>query len=219
VDVAVKVYKGSHAFISFFEPRDVDVAAELCQSFALDNGAFSAWKQGAVINWDDYYKWVAEWMDHPGFDFAVIPDVIDGTEEENDALLNQWPFRDVGAPVWHTHEGLDRLRRLADEYPRICLGSSGKFSQIGTVSWWERMDEAMDAVCLNGRPIARLHGLRMLDPRVFQHLPLSSGDSTNVARHHSEKRAGHYVIKQSIEDHNSCGRWDRKIKEDQGGLF
>jgi hypothetical protein len=35
---------------------------------------------------------------------------------------------------------------------------------------------------MNGRPTNRLHGLRMLNPEIFRRLPLSSGDSTNVAR-------------------------------------
>ena len=33
--------------------------------------------------WDSYYRWIEAWRNHPGFDFAIIPDVIDGSEEEN----------------------------------------------------------------------------------------------------------------------------------------
>lgn len=40
----------------------------------------------------------------------------------------------------------------------------------------------MDAICDDqGRPACRLHGLRMLDPAIFQHLPFASADSTNAA--------------------------------------
>ena len=40
----------------------------------------------------------------------------------------------------------------------------------------------MDAVCdEQGRPSARLHGLRMLNPKIFARLPLASADSTNAA--------------------------------------
>ncbi|MDR9993265.1 hypothetical protein PTZ59_24650, partial [Enterobacter hormaechei subsp. steigerwaltii] len=31
-------------------------------------------------------------------------------------------------------------------------------------------------------PITKLHGLRMLNADIFRHIPLSSADSTNVAR-------------------------------------
>ncbi|MDZ2238144.1 hypothetical protein M2638_27215, partial [Klebsiella pneumoniae] len=34
----------------------------------------------------------------------------------------------------------------------------------------------------NGYPICKLHGLRMLNADIFRHIPLSSADSTNVAR-------------------------------------
>ncbi len=45
------------------------------------------------------------------------------------------------------------------------------------------MSQAMEVVCdSQGRPMARLHGLRMLDPTIFSHLPLASADSTNIAR-------------------------------------
>ena len=45
---------------------------------------------------------------HPGFDFAIIPDVIDGSEEENDDLLAEWRFFD-GISVYQLHESPDRL--------------------------------------------------------------------------------------------------------------
>ena len=45
------------------------------------------------------------------------------------------------------------------------------------------MAEMMAAICdQNGQPICKLHGLRMLDPAIFSMYPLSSADSTNVAR-------------------------------------
>lgn len=34
---------GGHAFVSFSDPRQLALAAQVCQSFAIDNGAFSAW--------------------------------------------------------------------------------------------------------------------------------------------------------------------------------
>lgn len=180
---------GGHAFVSFRYPDQLGLALEVCQSFAVDNGAFSAWKSGApVTDWARYYEWVAELHRYPSFDFAVIPDVIDGSEADNDRLVVEWPWRDakskgVGAPVWHMHESLGRLERLAREWPRVCLGSSGQFSTVGDSRWWNRMAEAMRAVCdRNGNPICKLHGLRMLNPDVFTRLPLGSADSTNIAQ-------------------------------------
>lgn len=46
---AVSALSGGHAFVSFANPRQLGIAAEVCQSFALDNGAFPAWKSGNPI--------------------------------------------------------------------------------------------------------------------------------------------------------------------------
>lgn len=99
---ALKAWKGRHAFISFANPSQLALASEVTQSFALDNGAFSFWDKGHPVNWYDYYEFVKKWMNHPRFAFAVIPDVIGGTSEENDELIAEWPHgKFVGAPGWH----------------------------------------------------------------------------------------------------------------------
>jgi len=220
---------GGHAFISFRYPSQLGLALEVCQSFAVDNGAFSAWKSGSpVTDWRGYYEWVAELHRYPSFDFAVIPDVIDGDEQANDALLAEWPWSGsaksgwVGAPVWHLHESLDRLHRLATEWPRVCLGSSGEYATVGNAHWWSRIAEAMDVVCdKGGNPICKLHGLRMLDPNVFSRLPFSSADSTNIAKNvgidsawrgtytPASKDVRALVMRERIESHQSLTFWDR----------
>lgn len=181
---ALKAWTGRHAFISYAAPQQIGLAAYVCQSFALDNGAFTFWKQGKAIDWTAFYAWVNQWRFHPGFDFAVIPDVIDGTEAENDALLADWPFAShQGAAVWHINESIDRLIRLAREWPRVCIGSSGEFDVTKPDAFLNRAHEAIGAIVNEDRqPICRLHGLRMLNPELFSRLPLSSADSTNVAR-------------------------------------
>jgi len=201
------------------------IAIDCAQSFAVDNGAFSAWKSGKpVSDWEQFYAWVAELHRYPMFDFAVIPDVIDGDEAANDALLQEWPWRltapHIGAPVWHLHESLDRLDRLVSQWPRICLGSSGDYAQIGTDAWWARMDDAMRIICdKDGRPAAKLHGLRMLNPAVFTRFPFASADSTNIARNigidqawrgpypPAGKEARAAVMRERIESQQSPAIW------------
>ena len=185
---AVAAINGGHAFVSFRHPDQLTIALDCASSFALDNGAFSAWRSGKpVTDWSQYYEWVAELKLYPQFDFAVIPDVIDGDEKANDDLLKQWPWihanRSIGAPVWHLHESLDRLNRLSLGWPRVCLGSSGEYAQIGTQKWWNRMAEAMNTICnRDGLPSCKIHGLRMLDPKVYTQFPFASADSTNIGR-------------------------------------
>jgi hypothetical protein len=232
---AVAAVNGGHAFVSIAHPEQLTIAMEVCQSFAVDNGAFSAWKAGKETDWNRFYCWVADLHRRPGFDFAVIPDVIDGSEDDNDELLSKWPWKTgrdcwIGAPVWHMNESMDRLLRLALEWPRVCIGSSGEYSQIGTQHWWSRMNEAMNTVCdREGLPICKLHGLRMLDPKVFSRFPFHSADSTNIGRNIGidsawkgtytppTKQARAMIMRQRIESFNSICFWDRKPI--QTGLF
>jgi len=180
---AALVLSGRHALVSFADPSQLGIVAEVCQSFVFDNGAFSAWRGGSPItDWASYYAWVGEWVRHPGFDWAIIPDVIDGDEEANDALVRTWPHGNHGVPVWHLHESLARLDRLTREWPRVALGSSGEWGDPGTPKWWLRMTEVMRIACDGGKPRAKLHGLRMLNPEVFSRIPFASADSTNVGR-------------------------------------
>jgi hypothetical protein len=182
--VAYKVLAGRHAFVSYADYRQIELVARGCQSFGLDNGAFSLWKAGKATNWQGFYAWVAKWRKHPGFDFAVVPDVIEGSEDANDALAGEWPFpRHEAGVVWHTNESIDRLVRLAHEWPRVCIGSSGEHDVARPAAFLRHMHDALPAICdAEGRPVCKLHGLRMLNPKIFSELPLASADSTNVAR-------------------------------------
>lgn len=220
--VASAAWTARHAFVSFEAPEQIAFAAEVCQSFALDNGAFSVWRRGAVLDVKGYVEWVDEWKRHPGFDWCLIPDVIDGTEADNDAMFAEYRAAGgdllAGVPVWHMHESLERLARLCRTWPRVALGSSGQWADVGTPDWWQRMGEAMDFLCDDvGRPPAKLHGLRMLNPTVFSQLPLSSADSTNAAQNHSRERRLYRLTPQMaalkiidrIEQHCSAPRWNR----------
>ncbi len=210
---------GGHAFVSFAHASQLSVAIELCQSFAVDNGAFSAWRSGnPVQDWSAFYAWAADCARIPSCDFAVIPDVIAGDEAANDALLDEWPLPVwFGAPVWHMHETLDRLDRLMTVYPRVCIGSSGQYAVVGNAGWRQRMVDVMRVVCdAKGRPLVKLHGLRMLNPRVFTQYPFASADSTNIGRNVGidknwskgnypppTKEVRAHVMRTRIESHNA----------------
>ena len=217
----VKSFAARHAMVSFEHPEQISIAAEICQSVVLDNGAFSAWRSGEKYDFDGYRNWVLKWMHHPAVEWHVIPDIIDGTEEDNDRMLKEWPYQPWSAvPVYHMHESLERLTRLmTGPYPRVALGSSGQYAEIGDQRWWQRMAEIMDICCLDGKPKRKLHGLRMLDPGVFSKLPFASADSCNVARNVGldTRWKGSYVVEsravralilmERIERHASSSYW------------
>jgi hypothetical protein len=186
-----KFYKmGGRCFcISYATPTDVTRAHEIGQSVLLDNGAFTFWRQGVEVSaawWEDYAKWAEPWLDHPTT-WAIIPDVIGGTEQENDALIFKWPrhlFKQ-SAPVWHMHESLDRLKYLCEAWPKVCIGSSGEYADPRSSPWAYRMDETFNAIIPNGgKPPTWIHMLRAMDQAINGQWPFASTDSTNAAQNH-----------------------------------
>ena len=222
---ALACWKGSHAMVSFANPEQTELAFACADSVALDNGAWPIFSAGkGRIDIPAYIEWVKTWYRHPAFDWCLIPDVIDGDEDENSQLIESWPFDSaVSVPVWHMHESLDMLEWLRNDYPRIAIGSSGEFVTIGTQKWWGRISEAMELLCDNGQPVAKLHGLRQMDPEIFSVVPYASVDSTNVARNIGIDSAwtGSYIprsketramlLRRNIEDHAAAARWNGPI--------
>lgn len=215
---------GRDALVPFHRQDDMGVVGDVCRSFVFDNGAFSVWKRGEVLDVPGYMSWIRDWCKHPGFEWALIPDVIDGNEADNDALIDEFAqagLSNYGVPVWHLHESTERLYRLCSSWGTVAIGSSGQWKTPGTASWWARIGEALDHICdEEGRPPARLHGLRMLDPEIFSRLPLASADSTNAAVNcGSLSRFGSYipptsaqraaVIAERTESFNSSAIWVR----------
>lgn len=231
----VRLLTGRHALVPFARPDDLGAVLEVCQSFMLDNSAFTYWKAGrGEVDFDAYMAWVLSVSRHPGFDFCLIPDVIDGTEGENSELVMRWlrcAPRALAAPVWHLHESLEWLEWLVDRFWVVALGSSGRWATPGTDGWWSRMAEAMAVCCdVQGRPKCRLHGLRMLDPEIFTRLPLASADSTNAAVNAgTPSRFGMYpapstgqraaVIADRIEVNNSAPVWCPSVMRKQEVLL
>lgn len=175
--------------VSYADGRDVEVCHEIGQSVMLDNGAFSFWRTGKPVDWGGFYRWAEPWLDYHTT-WAVIPDIIDGTEGENDELLGQWPdsLFSKGAPVWHMHESIDRLLCLCDGWPRVCIGSSGEYAVVGDGRWHRRMEEAFDALCPTGPPPVWLHMLRGMSMADGPY-PFASVDSTDIARNHNRGRS------------------------------
>lgn len=175
--------KEGGAFISYARPDQIKQCIAHADSIAIDNGAFSAWKRGLKIDWTDFYKWLMQYNFHEKMKFFVIPDVINGWEDDNDTLINGVPsmFRGKAVPVWHLHESIDRLIRLCDTSEKICFGSSGQYATIRTKLWHERMTIAFSEMYIKRGYRTKVHGLRMLDGRVLGVYPLDTADSTNLA--------------------------------------
>lgn len=178
---------GKHVCISYATARksNIEWALAKAQSIMWDNGAFSAYTQGVAFDSAGFHDWVAPRLEHPHW--AVVPDVIGGTVEQQRVLLKQWPFdKSVSAVVWHLDKPLDYLLELADEWPKVCLGSAGAYWKIATTEWDARMDAVYEYLAVRRQKLPWIHGLRML-AQVGRRWPLASADSANVARNYSNR--------------------------------
>lgn len=206
---------GKHFCVSFANPADADWCERNGQSVMWDNGAFTAFRQGTVLDPVAFAAWVEPRLAPPHW--AVIPDVIDGTVKQQRELISGWTLpRELSAPVWHMGLPVDWLLEIAGEWPRICFGSSGAFWQVGSEAWERRADEAWNALEQRGlRPwVHMLRGLDLADER----WPFASADSVNVARNFKCRRMCPERMARVIDSRNPrVTKWRPRVV--QGGLF
>jgi len=153
------VLPGRGACVSFWRPDDIEAVQQVAPFIMLDNGAFSEWqaalKRGEEFfvraDWTPFYQWLEPRLFVPGR-WAVIPDAPGAPSQLNDGLLNDWPFGQRGAPLWHMDAPIERLGRLCDRYDRVCLGWIGEFDptigaikpeqrKVGCDAYLRRMEE------------------------------------------------------------------------------
>ncbi len=198
---ALLTLAGKHFCVPFSDPRDADVCVQIGQSVMWDNGAYSAFTQGTPLNVPAFYAWVEPRLAHPHW--AVVPDIIDGDVDEQRAQIATWPFpKFLGAPVWHTGLPIDWLLELADKWPRVCFGSSGRYWQIGSSDWCRRTDEAFNALAQRHTHLPWIHMLRGMQC-VGRRWPFTRVDSTDIGRNHTRP---HNVAWEM------AGRWNSPLR-------
>lgn len=214
--LALQSMAGQHFCVSYFRPDNLKNCLEIGQSLMLDNGAFSCFTRNVPFDLHGFYNWLEPILAHPHW--AVMPDVIDGSVDQQKELLKTWPesYKGFGIPVWHLGLPISYLIELCDQYGKVCLGSSGEFWQVGGPKWAGRMDEVFNALAKTFGRLPWTHGLRMLGQGDGP-WPLSSADSTNVALHHAEQSQCAGCMAKRINSENPTNRWT--TKEVQGSLI
>lgn len=208
-----ELYKmaGKHFCVSFANPQDADVCMQIGQSVMWDNGAFTAYTQNRKFDRNAFYKWVEPRLGHPHW--AVIPDVIDGSVEEQRKGLKDWPFpMEFGAPVWHLGLPTDYLLELTDKYSKVCFGSSGQYWQVGSPSWEKRCDEAFNSLLRSRTQIPWIHMLRGL-AQTGKRWPFASADSVNVARNFKTRKCCPELMARKIDSIQCPIKWDAQKKD------
>jgi hypothetical protein len=201
---------GKHFCVSYAEPRDAGVCMEIGQSVLWDNGAFSAFTQGRAVDWATYYHWLEPKLGHPHW--AVIPDVIDGTVEQQQDLLRRWPFGHFGAPVWHMGLSIIYLLGLAEKWPRLCFGSTGQYWRVGSDSWRRRADEAFNELAKRHQRLPWVHMLRGM-ALGGSHYPFASVDSANFARNYATARRDPEIMAREIDGIQCPIRWQEQPEQ------
>lgn len=188
-EIISALYRNGGCLISYARPDQIKKVAKIPCSLVLDNGAFSTWRSAGEKrsqewwdnHWSGYYDFVAGWISR--IEWFIIPDVIEGSEEENDRLIDMVPDWLVhkAVPVWHSDESIERFIRLCERFPRVAIGCCGPHRSIRSAAWKARMNEAFGEIYIKRQLSTKIHGLRMLDGRALSQFPLDSADSTNVA--------------------------------------
>lgn len=204
---------GKHFCVSFADPRDADWCLAHAQSVMWDNGAFTQFTKGKLVNWEDFYAWLEPRLGHPHW--AVVPDVIDGTVEQNLNLIKQWPLpKNLSAVVWHMNEPINHLLHLLDlGFSKICFGSSGAYWQVGSEIWERRCDEAFNAMSQRGSLpwIHMLRGLALSGDR----WPFASADSVNVARNYKDTKICAERMARRIDAVQCPIKWAQRPKQQE----
>jgi len=198
----IKVFKkymtNRSTLIPFISDMDLDKALKKCSSVILDNSAFTFWRKGVDVDdnfWDTYYDWVREIYSSEKLDWFIIPDVIMGSETENNRLIDKFlaTQKDIvskGVPVWHTNESHERLKMLCDKFDRVCIGSADEeiYGKVGSDKWFTNLESAFSKVNFQNQKIHLLRFMRRSNVKKlkrFRKYDITfSGDSTNFAQNH-----------------------------------
>jgi hypothetical protein len=110
---------------------------------------------------------------------------------------------------------IDYLVELADEWPRVCFGSSQQYWQVGSDLWCRRADEAFNALAKRG-PLPWVHMLRGLN-LCGDRWPFASADSVNVARNFKDTNTDPERMARRIDAVQNPIKWT--LKAEQKDMF
>lgn len=203
----LETLRGESFCVSFADPRDLDRCIELVgddQILILDNGAFTHWRAGkGAIDRDAFWAWANAAQRRCPQAVAVIPDVINGTEEEN-LLEMSYALRDGLAEfpertmsIWHLNESEEQLAIHLKLCNFVGMGSCAEFDVTGKrpmkeayLARMQQVYEAREAIAAVYDRKPWIHLMRGLG--IFSKVAWAdSADSTNVAMNHNRYKAEH----------------------------
>lgn len=141
----------------------------------LDSGAYSAVTQGAVINIQDYIKFIKE--NKEAISIYANLDVIG---DAAGTWKNQQIMEKAGLsplPVFHQGEDETYLRKYIEQYEYIALGGMVGTSSNQLIYW---LDRIFPTTCdEDGMPKIKVHGFGLTSLQLMLRYPWYSVDSTS----------------------------------------
>jgi len=126
--------------------------------------------------------------------------------------MREWPFGHKGAPVWHMDEPLNRLLKLIEEWPRVCIGSTAEFAAVLSAPWERRMDECWNAMAKTQRFLPTIHMLRGMQCS-GRRWPFASVDSTDVAQNHNRPQNTPRTMADRWDAMQTPGKWELRAEQ------
>lgn len=155
----------------------------------LDSGVFSAWSRGEEINIKDYIAYIKR-HDARLFSYVncdVIPGKFGTKRTQADiaasglgSYRNQQRLKEAGLhpiPVFHMEESWTWLEQLlADGEPYIGISSSKDRMPQQQREWLDQVFTVLTDS--EGRPLVKIHGFGITNPKMLMRYPFYSVDST-----------------------------------------
>lgn len=152
------------------------------RDWAMDSGAFSVWRSGAIIDLDKYIDKCLELMETEKNLVEIFAlDVIAGkdsgitrTKGAEQSLKNterMWAAGVRAIPTYHIGEPEEFLFHLAKRYPKIALGGTVGVSSKTRVEFYRQ--------CFARVWPKKIHGFGIAGVNMFLNFPFHSTDSTS----------------------------------------
>lgn len=220
--LAGKAFCLTYFYRSRFNLATMDMLASLKMA---DVGSYPLWRSGEEMTdayRAGYYAWVDPLLDSPTT-WAVIPDPIGAGSQFLDALLKEWPHgRERGAPVYHLDASFtqppERMLRLLDEYPRVCIGWAEKSLPILGEDHERCQDILWNEIAKRHQRTPVIHHFR--GTQLSRHRwPYASLDSTDVARNHNRPQNDALKMADRWDAANCPPRWTPRAVYQPTSLF
>jgi len=174
IDDVIK-QNGFYYLISFhYFKNKIEILKELKsdKNIFIDSGAFSAYNSGAIIDIDDYSKYLIELSPNLYAGLDVIGDPIK-TLQNNKYMEQKYKLSPI--PTFHMGEDIKHLDRFLN-YPYIALG--GMVMAENIIPW---LDKVWNHILKRDYEI-KIHGFGMTNQVIIDRYPWYSIDSTSFDR-------------------------------------